>query len=183
MMVPTSEAERRELLRLVRSVIAAHVRGQSPPPLPQVGVLGQRAGAFVTLLLNDELRGCIGHAESDLPLATVLGRCAVSASSHDPRFQALTPEELGSVRIELSLLGSIEPVTDVSEIEIGRHGLIVEQRGWQGLLLPQVAIEHEWDRAMFLSQTCVKAGLRPDAWKTGARIFKFEAEVFGEPVP
>ena len=176
----SSSDERREVLRQIRSVIVTHLAGRTPAPLPGAGALGRLAGAFVTLHVDGELRGCIGHPEADQPLATVLSRCAIAASSQDPRFPPLTVREIARAQVEVSLLGPIEAVDDVEEIDVGRHGLIVEQHGWQGLLLPQVATEHGWDRRTFLAQTCVKAGLRPDAWRTGAKVFKFEAEVFGE---
>lgn len=176
----TPDAERGEVLRLIRSTIATYLDGRTPAPLPGTGAFARRAGAFVTIHVDGDLRGCIGHPEADEPLATVLSRCAIAASSRDPRFPALTVEDLARARIEVSLLGPIEAVIDAEEIEVGRHGLIVEQDRWQGLLLPQVAIEHRWDRHTFLAQTCLKAGLGPDAWRTGARLFKFEAEVFGE---
>jgi uncharacterized protein (TIGR00296 family) len=107
-------------------------------------------------------------------------RCAVAAGTTDPRFPPITPQELDELDIEISLLGPLEPVAGPQDIQIGRHGLVVEQ-GWQrGLLLPQVATEWQWDAETFLAHTCHKAGLPRDAWKHGAQVFRFEAEVFGE---
>jgi uncharacterized protein len=176
----TSRDEQRELLRIVREAIGAHLRGGAPSLPPLVGPLARRVGLFVTLHLDGDLRGCIGHPDGDQPLGRILIRCAIAAATEDPRFESLTLDEFERVRIELSLIAPIEPVADVAEIQVGRHGLIVEQGGWRGLLLPQVASEHEWDRETFLAHTCLKAGLRADAWKAGARLFKFEAEVFGD---
>lgn len=139
-----------------------------------------RAGAFVTLRVNGELRGCIGYPEPELPLIETVERCAVSAAISDPRFPAVSPAEWSSVELEISVLGPIEPVADISDVVVGRHGLIVEQGRRRGLLLPQVATEWKWSAAEFASQTCGKAGLPRDAWHTGAKLFKFEAEVFGE---
>jgi len=107
-------------------------------------------------------------------------RCAVAACSADPRFPPVTPAELEQIEIEISLLGPLEPITGPQEIEIGAHGLVVEM-GWQrGLLLPQVATEWKWDAEAFLAHTCHKAGLPRDAWRHGAKVWRFEAEVFGE---
>jgi len=104
----------------------------------------------------------------------------VSAAISDPRFPAVSVGEWQDVDIEISVLGPIEPVADISEVVVGRHGLIAELGYRRGLLLPQVATEHGWTPAEFASHTCFKAGLRGDAWQTGARLFKFEADVFGE---
>src|SRR5262249_21657913 len=127
-----------------------------------------------------ELRGCIGHIEADRPLAHVVAQCAVSACSTDPRFPPVSVRELNEIDIELSLLGPLEAITSPDQIEIGRHGLVVERDRHRGLLLPQVATEWKWDAPTFLAQTCRKAGLAPDAWKQGAAIWRFEAEVFGD---
>ncbi len=176
----TSPAERALLLRIARDAIAAHV-ADAPVPVPGAsGVLARPGGAFVTLHHHGNLRGCIGHIEPTAPLGTVVTRCAVAACSADPRFPPVTPAELEQIEIEISLLGPLEPITGPQEIEIGAHGLVVE-RGWQrGLLLPQVAIEWKWDAEVFLAQTCHKAGLPRDAWRHGATVWRFEAEVFGE---
>ncbi len=130
--------------------------------------------------MNGSLRGCIGYPDSQLPLIDVVERCAVSAAVSDPRFPPVTLSEWESVELEISVLGPMEIVRDVSEIEVGRHGLVVEFGRRRGLLLPQVATEWAWNASEFAAQTCMKAGLPRDAWQKGARLFKFEAEVFGE---
>lgn len=179
----TSEADRTLLLRLAREAIAAHVSGGRPPePAADMpaGVLARPAGAFVTIHKHGDLRGCIGHIEANEPLGTVIPRCAVAACSGDPRFPAVSEAELPHLDVEVSLLGPLEPITGPDDFETGRHGLVVEM-GWQrGLLLPQVAAEWNWNRETFLAQTCHKAGLPRDAWKQGAKVWKFKAEVFGE---
>lgn len=180
----TSDADRTVLLRLAREAIAAHVGGGgSPAPGADrsADVLSRPSGAFVTIHKHGDLRGCIGHIEANEPLGMVIPRCAVAACSTDPRFPAVLGPELPHLHIELSLLGPLEPITGPDDFEIGRHGLVVEM-GWQrGLLLPQVAAEWNWDRETFLARTCDKAGLPRDAWKKqGAKLWKFEAEVFGE---
>ena len=176
----TSLADRRMLLRIARDAITAYVTG-TPMPVPDLtDATARQAGAFVSLHKHGELRGCIGRVEADEPVAHVVARCAVAASSSDPRFRAVTTSELPEFDIELSILSSLEPVSSLDEIQVGRHGLVIEM-GWRrGLLLPQVATEWNWDREMFVAQTCRKAGLPLDEWKKGAKIWKFEAEVFGE---
>jgi AmmeMemoRadiSam system protein A len=176
----TTEHDRELLLRLAREALAAHV-GVAPAHVPGAAAgLERPGGAFVTLHNHGELRGCIGHLDASEPLGTVVPRCAVAAGTTDPRFLPITPSELEQLEIEISLLGPLEPISGPEEIEIGRHGLVVEL-GWQrGLLLPQVATEWQWDAETFLAQTCHKAGLPRDAWKRGARMWRFAAEVFSE---
>jgi len=176
----TTESDRAALLRLARSAIAAHVLRTEPFSLDCTGALGRRAGAFVTLHLHGELRGCIGRVEAVEPLGQVVAECAVAAATEDSRFPAVTPPEVSELEIEISVLGPLELVTTADDFEVGRHGLVVSA-GWQrGLLLPQVAIERRWDRATFLANTCHKAGLARDAWKHGAEVWRFEADVFSE---
>ena len=101
-------------------------------------------------------------------------------SDSDPRFEPVGPEELDEIDVEISVLTPEREIESVDDIEVGRHGLIVEQGYRRGLLLPQVAVEHRWDRTTFLEHTCLKAGLPRDAWQHGARLLVFEAEVFGD---
>ena len=176
----TSDADRRLLLQLAREAIAAHVELKRPPNPDIVGVLARPGGVFVSLHNHGELRGCIGHIERNEPLGRVVLRCAVAACSTDPRFAGVSAAELAEVDIELSLMGPLEPIRGAEDVEIGRHGLVVEHSSNRGLLLPQVAIEWQWDAEVFLAQTCHKAGLPRDAWKKGATLWRFEAEVFGE---
>lgn len=176
----TSDAERRSLLRVAREAIAAHVAGRRAPDVSDVPTAARRGGAFVSIHKRGDLRGCIGHLEADGPLAGIVARCAVAACSADPRFPALTADELDAVDLEVSLLGPLEPIALADAIEIGRHGLVVEMGSRRGLLLPQVATEWGWDRETFLAHTCRKAGLPADAWKHGATMWTFEAEVFRE---
>ena len=155
-------------------VHAGELPGTESPSLRDL-----RAGAFVTLRVHGALRGCIGYPEPDLPLVEVVQRCAVSAAISDPRFRPLSAAEWSSTDLELSVLGPIEPVNDIQDVVVGRDGLIIESGRRRGLLLPQVAVEWKWDAAEFAAQTCIKAGLPRDAWQKGAKLFKFEAEVFG----
>jgi AmmeMemoRadiSam system protein A len=176
----TDDTDRRALLQLARDAVAAHVTGRRVVVPPLDGIFARCGGAFVTLYHGGELRGCIGHIADDEELGRVIVRCAVSACSDDPRFPPVSAAELRDIAIELSLLGPLEPIAGPDDIDIGRHGLVVE-RGWKrGLLLPQVATEWHWDRETFLAHTCHKAGLPMDAWRQGATLWRFEAEVFGE---
>jgi uncharacterized protein len=171
------------LLRRARAAIARAIgidRGADGSVIPDSIPNDLHAGAFVTLRIHGHLRGCIGYPEPDLPLLAVVERCAVSAALSDPRFPPLNAAEWDQVELELSVLGPIEPVVDIAEVVVGRHGLIVESGRRRGLLLPQVAVEWKWDAAEFSAQTCIKAGLPRDACQNGATLFKFEAEVFGE---
>ena len=175
-----TEVERRTLLAIARASMTARVAAQAYAAPPADGALARQLGAFVTLRLDETLRGCIGYTDTDQPLGEVVARCAATAAADDPRFSPLSERELQTVVLEVSVLGPIEPLADPDRVQVGRDGLIVEEGPRRGLLLPQVATERGWDRETFLTQTCVKAGLRPDAWKSGARLFRFEAEVFGE---
>jgi AmmeMemoRadiSam system protein A len=175
-----SPDDRARLLAEARLAVADALAGRSPHHVEAEGILARRAGVFVSFHLDGDLRGCIGHPDGDEPLASVVPQCAVAAATGDPRFEAVSAEELARCVIEISVLGPITAVDRPGEIVVGRHGLIVEQ-GWRrGLLLPQVAIEYGWDRDAFLARTCAKAGLPPDAWKRGAIIRTFEAEVFDD---
>ena len=183
----TREADRRVLLRIARGAIVSHVSTAgsadlaSAEELTSVCEVAARPGAaFVTIHRQRELRGCIGRLEADAPLGRVIWDCAVSACSADPRFPPVTVSELPELLIELSLLGPLERLVSPAEIVIGRHGLVIERERRRGLLLPQVATEWRWDGETFLAQTCHKAGLPRDAWKLGALVWRFEAEVFGE---
>jgi AmmeMemoRadiSam system protein A len=172
----TNDEDRRRLLRLAREAILQGTglvseAAQAPSPT---------GAAFVTLHKNGELRGCIGHLGTDQSLSDVVPRCALAASREDPRFPPVSPSEVSALHIEISLLGPLEPISGPAEIDLGRHGLVVEEGWHRGLLLPQVAIEWKWDAETFLAQTCRKAGLHLEAWRHGAKIFRFEAEVFAE---
>jgi AmmeMemoRadiSam system protein A len=177
----TSGADRQLLLQIARVALTAHVGGVPAPDPVLIGAAARPAGAFVTLHHRRALRGCIGHIEPTDALGRVVARCAVAAGSADPRFPPVRSCELADLRFELSILGPLERINTVDEIEVGRHGLVVETRWHRGLLLPQVATEWGWGRVEFLEHTCQKAGLPRDAWQRDTSIWKFEAEVFGEP--
>ena len=141
----------------------------------------QKYGSFVTLHINENLRGCIGYIQPITILHRQIRLCAKAAAFEDPRFYPLTIEEYPFIEIEISLLSPIEKVESLDEIQVGRDGLIVQHSIFQGLLLPQVATENNWDKEEFLSHTCLKAGLPSDCWKRNDVIIKkFSAYVFDE---
>ena len=178
-----SETARRDLLSLARRALEAHFRGDPPPRLgsDRAESFGQGRALFVTLRRRGKLRGCIGTLSPEGDLTRMVPRFALRAAFGDPRFPPLTGDELPECDIEISVLTPPAPVEDPETIEIGRDGLIIEARGQSGLLLPQVATEWGFDRERFLAEVCRKAGLSPDAWReSGARIWAFQAEVFGE---
>lgn len=172
--------DRQRLLALARRALEARVSHQPPPAPEQGGVLDEPRGAFVTIRRHGELRGCLGRIAPDVPLAETVADLGASVSDSDPRFNPVAPAELDEIDVEISVLTPEREVHSMADIAPGRHGLIVEQGHRRGLLLPQVATEQGWDADTFVSQTCRKAGLPPDAWRHGARMFVFEAEVFGE---
>lgn len=172
--------DQRRLLALARRALEARVRRMPPPPPDLGGALELPCGAFVTIRCRGELRGCLGRIESHTPLADTIRHLAQSVADSDPRFEPVAVIELPQIDIEISVLTPEREVRSIAEIDPGRHGVIVEKGSRRGLLLPQVAIEHGWDREALVSHTCLKARLAPDAWRHDARVFVFEAQVFGE---
>jgi uncharacterized protein (TIGR00296 family) len=161
----------------------------SPDNLPAVFL--ENRGVFVTLNKKAgtrELRGCIGRPYPVMPLGEAIILSAINAAREDPRFYPVEPEEIDDLVIEVTVLTVPErikakPKEIPGKIVIGRHGLIVAANRCQGLLLPQVAVEHGFDCTEFLCQTCVKAGLMPDAWINGADVYSFEGQIFEEISP
>lgn len=173
--------DKNSLLKLARAALEDHVRRDETPVFkPQSAVLETKCGAFVTLHKNGDLRGCIGYIEAFKPLYQTIIEMAQAASTRDSRFDPVTPNELADIDIELSVLSPLEKLNDFSKIEIGRHGLIVRQGFYSGLLLPQVAVEWNMNAVTFLEETCRKAGLPREAYKSGAEVYYFSAQVFGE---
>jgi uncharacterized protein len=176
-----TEAEQRALVDIARAAVTRAVTGR-PTEQPEAGSFPDASGAFVTLKRNGQLRGCIGTLECRRSLAEEIARVAVSAARKDPRFQPLKASELDGLDVEVSVLGPLEPIDPLEPgaIVVGTHGLVVEQGARRGLLLPQVATEWKWEREEFLAQTCIKAGLPRDAWRRGATVYRFDADVFGD---
>ena len=174
-----SPQERSLLLKLAHQAIASALERSNlatDPPSPH---LAEPRGVFTTLYWRRNLRGCVGYVEAVAPVYRTVIETARAAAFEDTRFWPMTREELPELRVSLSILTKPGPVLP-EQVKIGVHGLIVALAGHRGLLLPQVPLEHGWDRITFLEQTCRKAGLPLDAWEKGASIEAFRAEVFGD---
>jgi AmmeMemoRadiSam system protein A len=174
-----SVEERKLLLQIAHGSIASAFQRHGLPSVATSSHLAEPRGVFATLYLEGRLRGCVGYPSAILPLYRATVETARAAAFDDPRFAPLTSAEADEIEISLSVLSPLTPITP-EEIQIGRHGLVISDSPRRGLLLPQVPAEHGWDRTSFLEQTCLKAGLPPDAWRRGASIEGFTAEVFGD---
>lgn len=164
-----------------------------PDNLPPV--FREKRGVFVTLNKTPELiqgtkelRGCIGRPYPLMPLGEAIIASAVNAALEDPRFVPVKKGELKDIVIEVTVLTvpkliKAKPTDIPGKIVIGRDGLIAATERCQGLLLPQVAVEHGFDSVEFLCQTCMKAGLMPDSWLNGAKMYSFEGQIFEELEP
>jgi AmmeMemoRadiSam system protein A len=177
-----SSSEKQFLLRAARLALEQAVKGAATDPLPPCsdGVREKR-GAFVTLRIREELRGCIGYVDPVGALSDVVQELAVKAALEDVRFLPVAERELPQISIEISVLSALTPFIDIEDIEIGTHGLVLELGRSRSLLLPQVAVEFGWDRETFLDHTARKAGLPSDAWNhPEVRKYLFTAEIFAE---
>lgn len=176
-----SEEDRLALLQFARqSVRNAVTRSAIVSHVSHEGIFARICRVFVTLYVRGKLRGCIGVVEAHETLGESVAHCAAGAALHDPRFSPVRAEELDHLQIEISLLSQPVPIRP-EEIELGRHGLLVVKDRQRGLLLPQVALEHHLDRESFLAETCRKASLPRDAWKSGSvEVFGFTCEVFSD---
>jgi AmmeMemoRadiSam system protein B/AmmeMemoRadiSam system protein A len=174
--------EKRQLMEIAKKSIDAAVRGQKIPTFKvDAPVLLEKRGAFVTLNKHNRLRGCIGYITAFKSLYLTVSEMAQAAALRDPRFPAVKPAELKDLEIDISVLTPIRECTNVEEIEVGKHGIIIERGHSSGLLLPQVATEQNWDRVTFLEHTCTKAGLPRNAWQEPGTVIKiFSADVFTE---
>ena len=192
-----SREQRRILLRIAHDAILAVLQHQSfpdtapdlhPDAPPALWLLEPR-GVFTSLYLyrysdlhrelHHELRGCVGYAVPIAPLYRAVAETARAAAFEDSRFLPVTKEEALKLEVSLSVLSHLFPIHPEA-VEVGRHGLVISQDARRGLLLPQVPVEHGWDRETFLDQTCRKAGLALDAWRKAATVEAFTAEVFSD---
>jgi len=178
-------------VKLARNVTEQYVKNNTLPSSELEGIFAEKQGAFVTIHTypRHDLRGCIGIPLPIMNLKDAIIESAKSAT-RDPRFSPLEKNEINNIIIEVTILTKPElikvnqPQDYLSNIEIGKHGLIVEQGFYKGLLLPQVPVEQGWEKEEFLSHTCMKAGLLPDAWfDKNTKIFKFSGQIFTETEP
>ncbi|ADC47578.1 AMMECR1 domain-containing protein [Methanobrevibacter ruminantium M1] len=182
-----SEDDGKYLLELAKDAIETYVKEHDKIDVPSdcPEHLREKLGVFVTLNKNNNLRGCIGYPEPIFPLVEATIESAISAAVRDPRFPEVGESELDSLEYEITVLTKPElievdkPIDYLDNIIIGEDGLIVEKGFYRGLLLPQVAPEHNMDKEEFLSHTCLKAGLRPDTWlNKDTKVFKFQGQIF-----
>ncbi len=175
-----SKEEKSLLIDIVLQAIKARLDGKvmlAPPGLSPA--LLEEKGAFVTLKKRGRLRGCIGYIEARKPLWQAVAELAVASAFSDHRFPPLVEDELRNLSVEISVLTPLREIVDASEISVGTHGLYLRRGLNSGLLLPQVAVEHKWDRETFLAETCRKAGLPPDSWRSNqTQKYCFSAEIF-----
>ena len=171
--------ERRLLLGVAHRSILSAFDGPPPPETSFSPHLSEPRGVFTTLYLRGNLRGCVGYALPVAPLHSAVADSARAAAFEDTRFCPVTHAEALELQVSLSVLSRLAPVQP-EEVEVGRHGLVISLGSRRGLLLPQVPVEYDWDRETFLAHTCHKAGLDPQAWRHGATLEAFTAEVFGD---
>lgn len=174
-----SAEERALLLRLAHQAIESALDKRKIPLDSPSSHLAQPRGVFTTLYLRGQLRGCVGYVFPVTPLYRAVGETARASAFEDTRFPPVNLGEAKQLEVSLSILSGMRPITP-EQVQVGLHGLMTSMAGHRGLLLPQVPLEHHWDRLAFLEQTCRKAGLPADAWKCGATLEAFTAEVFGD---
>ncbi len=178
-----TEEQGRRLVSIARENILHYLTHGKMLPLKDVPPeFMEKRGVFVTLKKRGDLRGCIGYPEPVYPLMAAFLDSSVSAAVRDPRFSRVTTDEMDDIKIEVTVLTAPEEIVpDPANVLIGEDGLIVERGGFKGILLPQVAVEWEWDAEEFLCQACVKAGLPPDCWlDKKTRVYKFQGQIFSE---
>lgn len=173
-----SPEERTLLLRIAHEAILSELQQSQLPEESYSQHLSQARGAFTTIYLRAKLRGCVGYPLPVAPLCRTVIDTARAAAFEDPRFAPVRLDEARELQVSLSVLSPMHPILP-EQVEVGRHGLLISHSGYRGLLLPQVATEHGWDRVTFLEQACLKAGLPQDCWRE-ARVEVFTAEVFGD---
>ncbi len=180
--IQLTETEKKELLRIARATIENHITGKKIPEFkPLTEKLKEHYGVFVTLKKKGQLRGCIGYVQGIKPLYQAVSDMTIAASTEDPRFPRVSVDELKDLTIEITVMTPLRKIKNINEIQVGKHGLVIKRGYNQGLLLPQVATEENWDRETFLQHTCWKAGLPQDAWKDKeTEIYIFSGTIFKE---
>ena len=176
-----NKSQQKFLLSLARKAIKHYLeKGETIKTETDDKILQEKRGAFVTLKVNGQLRGCIGYPLPYRSLIETIIEAAIAAATRDFRFQPLSLEELSQTKIEISVLSLPKPIKNIKEIKVGQHGIIVSKGFNKGLLLPQVPVEWNWDLETYLKHGCLKAGLDEDEWQKGAKIEIFTAQVFSE---
>ena len=175
-----TDDEKKTLHNIALTAIKNRLENESPSVSQSItDTLNEKRGAFVSLYKHGQLRGCIGYVYGVKPLAKAINDMAIAAAFKDPRFPPLNENELEDLDIEISVLTPMKQISNINEIEVSKHGLMMIKGPYSGLLLPQVATQYNWDRQTFLSETCHKAGLPIDAWKDDeTEIYIFSAEIF-----
>lgn len=178
---PLSDVQKVRLLRIAREAVFTWINRTKKPLIQESDPrLLEKQGVFVSLHIGDRLRGCIGTFDPDGPLYEAVVDMSVGAATRDPRFGPMRIHEVPRVEIELSILGPLQPIAP-EDVEVGKHGLLVQKGRRHGTLLPQVATQQGWTREEFLSQVAIKAGMEADDWKDPkTHVLAFEAEVFSE---
>lgn len=176
------------LLKIAKEAIETYIKTDTRIGVPKdcPNYMEEKLGVFVTLNKNNRLRGCIGYPEPVLPLISGTIDSSISAATKDPRFPEVSEMELGNLEYEITVLSkpiliNVEkPEEYPKKVDIGKDGLIVEKGFFKGLLLPQVATEYNMNSEEFLSQTCIKAGIKPNAWlnEEDIKIYKFQGQIF-----
>ena len=178
-----NENDKKKLLWIARNTIEQYIKERQIPGIDTTSLslsAKTKGGAFVTLLKNGELRGCIGRFDANEPLYTVVQHMAVAAATEDYRFPQVQSDEISNLQIEISALTPMRRISSVNEIELGRHGIYIRKGDRSGTFLPQVATETGWTKEEFLGHCARdKAGLGWDGWRD-AEIYVYEANVFSE---
>lgn len=175
--------QQKRLLSIARQTIDTYLANDKKPDITETDpLLNEEMGLFVTLHKHGQLRGCIGNIIGHQPLWQGVVDMAIAASTQDPRFPVVSQAEMDDIDIEISVLTPPEKIDNPYEIQLGTHGVIVQSSYRSGVFLPQVATETGWSLEEFMDNLCAhKAGLEPQAWKTGeCEILVFKAQVFGE---
>lgn len=175
-----SERNKDRLLDIAESAVVNHIEGYSLPdiyPEPDDELKAKR-GAFVSVYIGKELRGCIGTFSESKALYANVKNMAVSAAFSDKRFRPIKKEEMPELRIEISVLTPRKRIYDPDEVEIGKHGIFMVSGMSKGTLLPQVAVKNKWNSLEFLEYCAkYKTGLHKSGWKD-AELYTYEAIVF-----
>ena len=177
-----SKQEQNILLKKARSSISNFLRTGKKGKISTIdsfGILNETAGVFVSIYVNNNLRGCIGGFAQEKTLNEMVQSMSVSAA-RDRRFETLTTNELGNMKLEISVLTPLKKIKSKKEIELGKHGIFIKKGLNTGTFLPQVATKTGWNLDEFLGRCSRdKAGLGWNGWQT-AELYTYEAFIFKE---